>query len=366
MRIYFLTNQTASKVWRLHAQARYMASLGHEIRIEDFGLDAQRPFNPANLDWADVIVSEMVFDSRIIEAIAGTNKKLIYEIDDLQEWTHKEHYAYDITKAISYKSWKRRFDIWKFMRHADAFIVTNEKLKNTYKWLKWFGRSKKIYVLPNYVDMEYFHPGNIKPTVNETGRIRILWAGGSSHDIDLRFIRPVLRKILEKYDNVDFVCFGHGGWSSPTSPFVEFQYSGDKSHVFKGLPRERIHYMMWKKWHDYPRGLWMTRCDFGIAPLVQNKFAEMKTPIKAMEYGVIGLPTVGARFLYKDVIIDGETGFLAETQDEFFEAMCKLIEDKELREKMGKAAQKRVLENFNINDHVHKWAQVFEDVYRKR
>lgn len=366
MKIYFLTNQTGSKVWRLHPQARFMASLGHEIRIEDFGVDAQRPFNPSNLAWADVIVSEMVFDGRIIEAIAGTDKKLVYEIDDLQEWTHKEHYAFDITRFASIKSWRRRWHIWKFMRHADAFIVTNQKLAKYYKWLTYFGRSKKIFVLPNYIDMEYWNPGALRPTANESGKTRILWAGGSSHDIDLKFIKPVIKRILDKYDDVEFVYFGHGGWSSPVSPFVEFQYSGAKGHVLKGLDPTRIRYIMGKKWHDYPKALWMTRCDIAVAPLVQNKFAEMKTPIKAMEYGVVGIPAVAQRFMYKDVIIDGETGFLADTQEDYFKALCKLIEDPELRKKMGKAAQAHVIKNFNVNNHVHKWKQVFEDIYNKR
>lgn len=350
MKIYFITNKTASRVWRMLPQARLMQQFGHEVQIDEYS----GQIDMAKIAWADIVVSEMVFDFRILYAIEDTNKKLIYEVDDIQEVTHKKHYAYKDTSGLN--GWKRRVYLYIFMAKCDAIIVTNEKLRRRYQWLKLFGKKKTIYTLPNYMDLTYWD----KPTTeNNTGKIRILWAGGSSHKVDIEYIKPVLKRIFDKYKNVVFVHMGFGGWSSADSPFVEFDRG---EHVLKGLPREQMRLEQGVAWAHYPEKLAMQQCDIGIAPVVKNYFAEHKTPIKAMEYGINKMPCVASKFLYKDAIIDGKTGFLAETQEEFYEHLCKLIEDEKLRREMGEAAYKHVTENFDITKHINKWKQVFETV----
>ena len=112
----------------------------------------------------------------------------------------------------------------------------------------------------------------------------------------------------------------------------------------------------------YPDYLASLQCDIGIAPVVRTKFAECKTPIKVLEYGINKLPCVASRFLYKDVIINGKTGFLADSQDDFYKHLCTLIENEKLRKEMGEAAYKHVKENFDIRKHIGKWKQAFTSV----
>ena len=350
MNIYFITNKTASRVWRMIPQARMMARLGHTVEIDEFAGNIDKE----KIAKADIVVSEMVFDWRILEALDGTDKKLIYEIDDLQEVTHKKHYAYQDTHG--WQGLRRRFYLYYFMSKADAFIVTNDRLKRRYKWLTKIGKKKKIFTLGNYLDMEYW---GVPIVPNLSNMIRILWAGGNSHKIDLEYIKPVLKRVTDKYKNVKFVYMGFGGWSDPDSPFVEYNH---QEHVLKGIPREQLHMEYGSDWQNYPYKLSQTQCDIAIAPLFENKFAKCKTPIKAMEYGAIHLPCVASRFMYKDVIIDGKTGYLADTQEEFYEKLCKLIEDEKLRKEMGEAAYQHVTNKFNISKHIGKWKQVFEYV----
>lgn len=350
MNIYFITNKTASRVWRMLPQAQHMASLGHKVEIDEFA----GAINANKIGWADVIVSEMVFDWRILNAIDGTNKKLIYEIDDLQEVTHNKHYAYKDTHG--WQGLKRRFYLYYFMSRANAFIVTNERLKKRYRWLTHFGKKKKIFILGNYLNLPYWNRPRVE---NQSNMIRILWAGGNSHKIDFDYLKPIMEKVLRKYKNVKFVHMGFGGWSNPESPFTEYNH---QPHEMKGLPYNQMHMEYGTDWQNYPTKLAQTQCDIAVAPLVENKFAKCKTPIKAMEYGMLHLPCVASTFMYKDVIIDGKTGYLASTQDEFYEKLCKLIEDESLRKEMGEAAYAHVVHNFDINKHINKWKQVFEYV----
>ena len=351
MNIYFITNKTASRVWRMIPQAQYMQSLGHEVHIDEYAgtVDENR------LNWADLIITEMVFDFRILRAVEGTNKKIIYEADDLQEKTHKKHYAHKSTSG--YIGWKRRLYLYYFMSQVDAIIVTNERLRKRYSWLTKLGNKKKVFILPNYMDMKYWDHQTVP---NQSGRTRILWAGGSSHTVDLEFIKPVMKRIIDKYDDVDFVYMGHGGWSSKRSPSVEFNYGKD---IFKDFPKNRVHLEMGTDWKHYPKKLSLLQCDIGIAPVVKNKFATMKTPIKVMEYGINNMPTVASQFLYKDAIIDGETGYLCEDQEDFYAYLCELIESPDKRKEMAKAANTHIKEKYDLSKYINQWKQVFESVF---
>ncbi len=86
-------------------------------------------------------------------------------------------------------------------------------------------------------------------------------------------------------------------------------------------------------------------------------------PLEAM---ALGKPVVGTRVDgVQDVIVDGETGFLVDLDDD--EAMAgkilRLLDDPELRERMGQAGRKRVEEHFNIAKNIRKIEAVYDDVY---
>ncbi len=88
-------------------------------------------------------------------------------------------------------------------------------------------------------------------------------------------------------------------------------------------------------------------------------------PLEAM---ALGKPVVGTRVDgVQDVIVDGETGFLVDLDDD--EAMAgkilRLLDDPELRERMGQAGRKRVGEHFNIVKNIQKIEAVYDDVYEQ-
>lgn len=62
--------------------------------------------------------------------------------------------------------------------------------------------------------------------------------------------------------------------------------------------------------------------------------------------------------------VDGETGFYIEVGDVsgLVEAMRKLANDRELRERMGKAAHKRAVEYFGWQEHIDKWEGLYSDL----
>ena len=90
------------------------------------------------------------------------------------------------------------------------------------------------------------------------------------------------------------------------------------------------------------------------------------TTIEAMS---VGIPTVvyncpgGIRYVVKD----GVTGFLVPLNDEnaYVEAICKLIENEELRKKMGQAALKEA-EKYRLDGIISRWMDLFQELLDKK
>jgi len=79
-----------------------------------------------------------------------------------------------------------------------------------------------------------------------------------------------------------------------------------------------------------------------------------------LEAGLHGKPSVA--FFHSalpEVILQAKTGFLAKTEDEFSSYLKKLIEDKSLRAKLGKAARQHAL-NFTWEKCARSYEKIFE------
>jgi glycosyltransferase involved in cell wall biosynthesis len=244
---------------------------------------------------------------------------------------------------------KVMFDIEKNMRtrdmlriccnKADAISVTTDILAETFS-----NHNKNTVVLPNLIDLNLFKPLPLK----KTDRVRIMWQGGHSHYGDIYLIKDVFRRIIEKYDNVDFVIFGQ-------------YFKG----VFKEIPPERIKHEPWVQHVAYPYRLPALNCDIGIAPLEDNQFNKNKSCIKYLEYGAVGMPTVASNVSpYKEVIQDGQNGFLANNDDEWVDKVGRLIEDVELRDKMAKEAYNEISGNHCADKFAFKWVTAYDKILK--
>lgn len=87
------------------------------------------------------------------------------------------------------------------------------------------------------------------------------------------------------------------------------------------------------------------------------------TPVAVMEAGAAGIPSVSTRHAgIADVVIDGETGFIVEERDiqAMADALIRLLRDRELAAKMGAAARRHVVANFEIEGRVARLWQIIE------
>lgn len=87
----------------------------------------------------------------------------------------------------------------------------------------------------------------------------------------------------------------------------------------------------------------IAECDVGIMPLRDTPWEQGKCAYKLIQYMACGLPTVASPIgANRDVVIEGETGFFADTADAWIEKMELLLCDAALRQRLGQAGRARV------------------------
>ena len=105
-------------------------------------------------------------------------------------------------------------------------------------------------------------------------------------------------------------------------------------------------------------------CDIGIVPLLDLEWNPWKFFLKTVQYMAAGLPVVARKMgSNTEVIKDGVNGFLVETETEWFDRLSLLIENTELRLKMGAAARNTAVENYSVKTQIGRVAQIFDEVY---
>ncbi len=204
-----------------------------------------------------------------------------------------------------------------------------------------------VTILPNLIDPSFW------PKMPEFPKreVRIGWQGGWSHYEDLYDIVPVIKNVLDKHENVKFVYFGDQRFK----------------HLFKDCDQNKIEWQDWVHHETYPYKMTLLNLDIGICPLANNSFNWTKSAIKWMEYSMLGCSTVASNIEpYSSVIINGETGFLVNDNQEWEMALDALIENKSQRAMMGKKAFMDVYENHNIDRKAKLWVDAYESILRPK
>ena len=185
-----------------------------------------------------------------------------------------------------------------------------------------------VYVFPNTIVPEHYE--KVRAVRENPDEIRILWQGGMSHWIDWYPLRDCLKTISQKYPNVKFVIFGE--W---------FKW------IHEAIPDHMVEHHPWVAYDAYKLKRGLLNIDINLCVLANNVFNACKSGIKWYESVVAAEPeaTLAAKTAPYSEIVEGETGLLYSTPEEFVQKLGVLIEDASLRKRLAEGAKKWVLEN---------------------
>ena len=110
-----------------------------------------------------------------------------------------------------------------------------------------------------------------------------------------------------------------------------------------GLPMESI------AWSEDTEVTSIKRFDIGIMPLVDKPFERGKCGYKLIQYMACDLPVVASPVGVNCQLVEhGVNGFLAETLEEWEQALQTLLADANLREQMGQAGREKIEREYCI------------------
>ena len=184
--------------------------------------------------------------------------------------------------------------------------------------------NKRCVFLPTPVPVDKFH---IATYPRKKGKIIIGWIGSISTLPHLSILSDVLDSLGEKYPYVELRVIGCGNRKELVPVFEHIT-----CEIIPRIP-----------YNDVPNAI--INFDIGIMPLIEGDWEKGKCVGKALEYMTAGIPVVASRHGENTyAITDGVDGYLASNDEEWLNKLSLLIENAELREKIGLMGRKRVEE----------------------
>ena len=106
--------------------------------------------------------------------------------------------------------------------------------------------------------------------------------------------------------------------------------------------------------------------DVGVYPIVDDEWSAGKSGFKAVQYMACGVPFVMSPVgVCATMGVAGETHFLATTDDEWLDALRRLLAGAELRRRMGQAGRAYAEAHFSMEAQAEALASILRAAVRR-
>jgi glycosyltransferase involved in cell wall biosynthesis len=223
---------------------------------------------------------------------------------------------------------QRQSEIRECLALADLITCSTEPLAETFR-----GHNPNVAVIPDYV-----HADVLAIQRPHRDRVTVGWAGGLTHLQDLDLVRDPLAHVVDATSaELHFL-----GWD------------------FSPLVRRPARFTPWQDdvWAYYNA----VDFDIGVAPLADTPFNRSRACIRTLELAALGIPVVASDVEpYRGFVVDGVTGYLARTEDQWRSRLVELVNDEAARQEMG-AKAKAVAADWTIQGNWQRWARAYEEL----
>ena len=261
----------------------------------------------------------------IFEKLFSRHTKVIFDFDDAI-WLP------NVSLANKKFLWlKNPSKVKTAIKSAHHIIAGNKYLAD---YAKQYNNNTTI--IPTTIDTntyKYHLPTNKK-------QVCIGWTGSSTTIKHLSYILPILETVQKKYGNK--VCIKIISDIRPSFNNIEFEFT---------------------KWKASSEVEDLLDIDFGIMPLPDNKWTRGKCGLKALQYMAIGRPAIVSPVgVNTEIVQHNYNGLVANSKEEWLSAISYIIDDYEMRLKLGKNARKTVEQYYSVDANKNKYLEVFNSL----
>ncbi|UOR03938.1 glycosyltransferase [Hymenobacter aerilatus] len=238
-------------------------------------------------------------------------KKIIYDFDDAI-WIPNTSAANKVVAGIK---WHHK--VGSICRWAYKVSCGNAYLR---EYAQQF--NPNAIINPTTIDTVHLH--NRVRNQEAEGRLVIGWTGTHSTLKYIWQVVPVLAKLEKEFD-------------------FEFRVISNQPPT---LPLRSLVYQPWRKEAEIAD---LLAFHVGLMPLEDDKWAQGKCAFKALQYMALGEPAlVSPVGMNTEVVTDGLNGNICATPAEWEVALRRLLQDPDLRTRMGQAARQTVEQRYSV------------------
>ncbi len=296
----------------------FLVRYGIKLEAIGFAKGIGRPLQILSLFKYDLVIIQKKTSLNRVELflIKKLANKIIYDFDDATMFHELEH-----AKPLSGKNFIK---FLKTINIANAVVAGNDFLASFCK-----NNVVNVYKFPTPVDTNKYYPLRKK----NKKIVTLGWVGVPGSMIHLQKILPLLKEIAKKF------------------PF-EFIVISKKNLIYKGLHIRNIEWQLEKE-NEY-----LNMIDIGLMPLDDSIWTNGKGGYKLIQYGAVGIPSIGSAIgINKEIIIHQKTGYLANSSEEWIEYLKLLITNAHLRKKLGLAARSQIVKKYSLKAYAKNYAR---------
>lgn len=253
-----------------------------------------------------VVVLRKTFPAALLWLLRHVSRKLVFDFDDAifcnTDGTPSR------TRMARFAAMARASD---HVFAGNAFLAGNAAAFNP-----------AVTLVPTCVDAARYRVDADKPA----DTLDLVWIGSHSTRKYLAEAMPWLKAAAEKTPNLRLKIiadFDLPGCGIPTLPVA---------------------------WRAESEARELAASHIGIAPMRDDDWSRGKCALKVLQYMAAGLPVVSSQAgANAEVIVEGETGFLASTPEAWTECIARLANDADLRRRTGEAGRRLVETDYCID-----------------
>ena len=250
----------------------------------------------------------------LIEMFFLKNKKYIIDFDD----AIFHNYDKNTNKLIRF-IFKNKIET--LMKNAYCVSVGNKYLEKK----AYSSGAKNIKKIPSVIDLKkYENLGKIQKNKKLSKALKIVWIGSPATSHYLNLISKPLQVISKNYD-------------------FTLRIIGSESFKIEGVKLECL------RWEEDLEAKYISECDIGIMPLMDTPWDRGKCGYKLIQYMACYLPVIASPIgINKELVKNEKNGFLASCRSDWENALKKLLNSYQLRQKMGKEGRKLVEKEYSL------------------
>ena len=218
------------------------------------------------------------------------------------------------------------------MKRSDTVIAGNKYLADR----AIASGATNVEIVPTVVDLARY---SIKEFKSQDEQLKIGWIGSpSTWQEYMKTMLPMLHDVI-KTNNAQMIVVGAKN------------YEQTENNVY------------YYPWIEDLEAKQIKTFDIGIMPLTNTPWALGKCGYKLIQYMACGIPVVASPVgVNCDIVEHGVNGFLASDENEWKTALTTLLCDRDLREKMGGAARRKIEKNYSLANWEPAMKKIIETV----